>query len=269
MSTDNNNNNFYINKNISELILINTLCARNIALTIINSLINNNPSIFSSLMSSQSPNLIPKEDVSAVSNNKNNEADSVSASESTNLFSNTENNSVLDKQEANFISRKRCRERRPRKENQDNMRKKIKRGFFNNALLKKLNDKLRSIGSKKYLERFPQYFASDVNQKRNHDILNMTLGEIFLKKELYIHENEKGLSNYLHNLRVVQSEEIKENEEFKKILKKKFLELYEEYINSDEFKIDEINRLKQKKLPEDYITRYIYLAKNLIEFFSQ
>ena len=269
MSTDNNNNNFYINKNISELILINTLCARNMALTIINSLINNNPNIFSSLISSQSPNLIPKEDVSAVSNNKNNEADSVSSSESTNLFSNTENNSVLDKQEANFISRKRCSERRPRKENQDNMRKKIKRGFFNNALLKKLNDKLRSIGSKKYLERFPQYFASDVNQKRNHDILDMTLGEIFLKKELYIHENEKGLSNYLHNLRVVQSEEIKENEEFKKILKKKFLELYEEYINSDEFKIDEINRLKQKKLPEDYITRYIYLAKNLIEFFSQ
>ena len=186
-----------------------------------------------------------------------------------NLFTNTEKNSVLVRNEENRLKRKRGKKRRPRKENQDNIRRKIKRGFFNNALLKKLNDKLRSIGSKKYLERFPQYFASDVNQKRNHDILDMTLGEIFLKKELYIHENEKGLSNYLHNLRVVQSEEIKENEEFKKILKKKFLELYEEYINSDEFKIDEINRLKQKKLPEDYITRYIYLAKNLIEFFSQ
>ena len=265
MSTDNNNNNFYINKNISELILINTLCARNIALTIINSLINNNPSIFSSLMSSQSPNLIPKEDVSAVSNNKNNEADSVSASESTNLFSNTENNSVLDKQEANFISRKRCRERRPRKENQDNMRKKIKRGFFNNALLKKLNDKLRKIGSKKYFERFPQYFVSDVNLIRNKQILNMTLQEIFEKKELYIHKNGECSPNYFHNLQVVQNEEIKENKEFKKIMKKTFCQLYEEYINSNEFN-DEINRLK-KNNEDEYIAKYIYLAKNLIEFF--
>ena len=121
------------------------------------SLINNNPNISSSIISSQNPNLISKEEVSAVSFNKNNEPDSVSSSESTNSFGNTENNSILDKQEANFISRKRCRKRRPRKENQDNMRKKIKRGFLNNALLKKLNDKLRNIGRKKYIERFPQY----------------------------------------------------------------------------------------------------------------
>ena len=96
----------------------------------------------------------------------------------------------------------------------------------------------------------------------------MTLREIFEKKELFIHENEKGLSNYSHNLKVVESEEIRENEEFKKILNKSFRELFEEYINSDEFKIEEINRLK-KKNGEEYISKYIYLAKNLIEFFSK
>ena len=85
---------------------------------------------------------------------------------------------------------------------------------------------------------------------------------------MVIHENEKGLSNYSHNLKVVESEEIRENEEFKKILNKSFRELFEEYINSDEFKIEEINRLK-KKNGEEYISKYIYLAKNLIEFFSK
>ena len=265
MSSDNNKNNFYINKNISELILINTLYARNIALTIINSLINNNPNIFSSLMSSRSPNLIPKEDVSAVSTNKNNEADSVSTSESSNLFSNSKNNYDLVKEEQNCAIGKRYKHRRPRKENKDNIRRKIKRGFFNCALLKKLNDKLRTIGSKKYFERFPQYFVSDVNQIRNKQILNMTLQEIFEKKELYIHKNGECSPNYFHNLQVVQNEEIKENKEFKKIMKKTFCQLYEEYINSNEFN-DEINRLK-KNNEDEYIAKYIYLAKNLIEFF--
>ncbi len=88
------------------------------------------------------------------------------------------------------------------------------------------------------------------------------------KKELYIHEKEKGLLNYAHNLKNVESGEIKENEEFKNILNKTFGELYKEYINSDEFKIDEIKRLK-KKNEDEYVSKYIYLAENLIEYFSK
>ena len=96
----------------------------------------------------------------------------------------------------------------------------------------------------------------------------MTLLEMFEKKELYANENEEGLFKYEHNLKMVQSEEIKENEEFKKILNKTFSELYTEYINSDEFN-NEINRLKEKKMGDDYVNRYKYLAKHLIEYFSQ
>ena len=72
----------------------------------------------------------------------------------------------------------------------------------------------------------------------------------------------------MHNLKVLQSEEIKENEEFKEIMSKTFRELFEEYINSDEFKIEEINRIK-KKNDDEYIKRYIFLAKHLIKFFSK
>jgi len=195
--------------------------------------------------------------------------DSLITLEKVNLFTNIEKNSLLAKSGEEMLRRKRFQDRRPRKENQDNIRKKIKRGFFNNGLIKKLNEKLKSIGSKKYLRKFPQHFVSDVNQKRNKELFNMTLREIFENKELYINEDKEGLRNYLNNLKVVQNEEIKENEELKIIFNKTINELYEEYINSDEFNIIEINRLKEKKMQDDYIKRYINLARYLILFFTQ
>jgi len=188
------------------------------------------------------------------------------------LFSKTEKNSGLisiEETEETFLKRKRLPIRKPRKDNQDNMRKKIKRGFFNTALINILNQKLESSGSSKYFEKFPQFFVSDVNQKRNKEIFSMTLSQILEKKELYENEQKSGFENYSHNLKVVQSEDIKENEEFKIIFKKKICELYEEYLNSDEFKIGEINRLKEKNMADDYIARYIYLANHLIEFLFQ
>ena len=184
-----------------------------------------------------------------------------------NLFTNTEK-SVFVRNEENRLKRKRGKKRRPRKENQDNIRRKIKRGFFNNSLIKKLNEKLQSIKIIKYFEKFPQHFVNDVNRKRNKDILNLTLREIFEKKELYSLKDKLCLYNYLHNLEVLESEDIKDNEEFKKIFNKTFRELYEEYINSDEFEKDEINRLK-KKNEDEYISKYIYLAKYLLEYFTQ
>ena len=195
--------------------------------------------------------------------------DSLIILEKVNLFTNIEKSSLLVKNGEEMLKRKRFQVRRPKKENQDNIRKKIKRGFFNNDLIKKLNEKLKSIGSKKYLRKFPQYFVSDVNQKRNKELFNMTLREIFENKELYINEDKEGFRNFLNNLRVVQNEEIKENKELKIIFEKTIYELYEEYINSDEFNIIEINRLKEKKMQDDYIKRYINLARYLILFFTQ
>ena len=92
-----------------------------------------------------------------------------------NLFTNTEKNCFLLEDKENKLQKKRFREKRPRRENQDNIRRKIKRGFFNNALLKKLNDKLRNIGIIKYSEKFPHHFVNDVNKKKNKQILIMTL----------------------------------------------------------------------------------------------
>ena len=64
------------------------------------------------------------------------------------LFTKTDDNSLIDKEEAKLLQKKRISNRRKRKDNNDNIRKKIKRAFLNSALIKKLNDKLSSIGSK-------------------------------------------------------------------------------------------------------------------------
>ena len=174
----------------------------------------------------------------------------------------------FEEDEEKFLGKKRHQERRCRRDNKDNIRKKGKRAFYNSNLIVKLNQKLKSFGIAKYFEKFPQFFVSDIDQKRNAEILDLTLSEIFQKKELYKSEKEKGWENYEHNLKVVESQEVKENKELKKILNKTFRELYEEYLNSDEFKIGEINRLKKHKMSDEYIKRYIYLSYNLIAFFS-
>ena len=198
--------------------------------------------------------------------NSNKQIYSVSSSDPSNSITKAESKPILDKEKEkeNLIGKKR---QRARKEDKDDIRVKIKRAFYNISLRNKLNNKLKSIGSKKYFEKFPKYFASDPNKKRNKEILNMTLNQIFEKKELYNYEDDCGKTKYLYNLKTVKNEEIKKNEEFQKILNKTFRELYEEYINSDEFIIDEINRLK-KKNGDEYIKKYKELAENLIEFFS-
>ena len=85
------------------------------------------------------------------------------------------------------------------------------------------------------------------------------------KKELYSAEE---LDHYNYNLNVLKNEIIKKNEGINMILNKKYFELYKEYINSKEFKIDTINRLKEKKMDNSYIEKYKYFAKNFLEFFA-
>ena len=183
--------------------------------------------------------------------------------EKTSLFTNIEN--ILSIKEEPFMKRKRSPKRRRRRDNQDNIRKKIKRGFINKSLIKKINELLKNSRSKLYFEKLPQNFVCDITKNSNNKILNMTLEEIFENKELY---DQKYFDNYNHNLNVLKSKDIQECQELKEILNKKYCELFEEYINSKEFQIDEINRLKNKEMDDAYIEKYIYLAFHFIEFFN-
>ena len=181
------------------------------------------------------------------------------------LFNNIENESTEVSLNSGItsIKRKRNKEKRRRRDNSDNIRKKIKGGFFNGALIKRLNFILKQNRSKLYFVKFHQKFISNITRKSNKKFLNMTLLEIFEKKEVYSSND----LNFKHNLKVVQTKEIKENEELKEILNKKYCELFEEYINSKEFNIDEINRLEEK-FDDSYIESYKNLARHFIEFFA-
>ena len=180
------------------------------------------------------------------------------------VFTRIENDlSYLLKEEEMLCQRKRYNIRRKRRENNDNIRKKIKRGFFNKGLIHKLNMILKNQNINSYFEIFQQHFVGDVTKRTNNQLMNMTLEEIFEKKELY---QESELKSYKHNLNLVKSIEIQENKEIKNILNKKLYLIFEEYMNSKEFLIDEINRLKNKKMDNEYIKRYIYLTKHFIEF---
>ena len=180
------------------------------------------------------------------------------------VFTRIENDlSYLLKEEEMLCQRKRYNIRRKRRENNDNIRKKIKRGFFNKGLIHKLNMILKNQNINSYFEIFQQHFVGNVTKRTNNQLMNMTLEEIFEKKELY---QESDLKSYKHNFNLVKSIEIQENKEIKNILNKKLYLIFEEYINSKEFLIDEINRLKNKKMDNEYIKRYIYLTKHFIEF---
>ena len=101
--------------------------------------------------------------------NSNKQSDSISSSDFANSVTKYESKSISDKEnnKENLIGKKRQkRERkRKRKEDKDDIRVKIKRAFLNIFVKKKLNQALKRIGSKKYFDKFPKYFASDTNKK--------------------------------------------------------------------------------------------------------
>ena len=157
---------------------------------------------------------------------------------------------------------KRSFKKRKRKDNTDNKRRKIKRSFFNCALIKMLNKILKSMGSKLYFIKLSQEFVSDVNKETNKKMHNQTIKEILENTKLY---KINGANN--HNSNVLKNKQIQESKEMNSIIEKTYIELFEEYIISDEFKTGEINRLRKKKMEESYIDDYIFIANHMMEFF--
>ena len=95
----------------------------------------------------------------------------------------------------------------------------------------------------------------------------MTFGQILTYKSIY---SGQKLYQYENNLEIVNLIKKDQNSALNEMLNKKFSELFEEYLNSDEFKIGEIQRLLNATKPKsvNYIQKYKYLAKNLIKFFA-
>ena len=105
-----------------------------------------------------------------------------SNSEESSLLFNKVKKVLIPVEEKKFLQNKRCKERRPRKDYNDNIRVKIKRRFLNHALKDKLNNILKKFGCRKCFDFFPKKFSSDIDKVRNKRILNMTLNEKYKNK---------------------------------------------------------------------------------------
>ena len=167
--------------------------------------------------------------------------------------------------EEKFMNKKR------RRNKEDDIRRMIGRRFFNDVLLNLINAKLKKVGCINIFEKFQQDVIYYLVKKYNKNVLEMTLEDIFTKKELY---NVNNLEKFNHNLKLInqiKSEEffdIRENTQIDLILNIRYYDLFKEYLVSNEF-IEEINRLKSnnKKFDNFYIDQYIYYNYHFIDNF--
>ena len=164
-----------------------------------------------------------------------------------------------------FAKNKRSDKRLPNFQQKHYIRVNIKRTFMNNYLIGALNEKLIKNGFTTFFSKFPQSFANNVTKDKCKILMDMRLKDIFRDEELY-----KSIENKNHefNLKIVDEIEKKGNHELNMILNRKMEDLFEEYINSEEFGLFELNRLKKynNKIDEYYITKYVYLAIYHINF---
>ena len=132
--------------------------------------------------------------------------------------------------------------------------------FLNYFLINILNNILRLKNNSSRFKKLPKSIVTNVYSNGKKEFRNISIKEIFSKKELY--KNEYDENNYIHNLNLIEKNE--NNECFKDILNRKFSEFYQDYINSKQFNVDEVNRLKIENNENDYIDRYIYVARNFL-----
>jgi hypothetical protein len=92
-----------------------------------------------------------------------------------------------------------------RKNNSDNIRKKIKARFIK-KLKNTINDRLKIAKSKKYFQLLPQKFISNVSRKENRGVLELIFKDIFSKK-FYDEENRDKADIKKYNVNLKRDKE--------------------------------------------------------------
>ena len=165
---------------------------------------------------------------------------------------------------------KKQRNIKTRKENSDNIIKKIKTRFLK-ALKIKINEILKMAGSKKFFCFLPQAFITNINKAKNNSILNMTYKEILTKNFIsWKKSDSNGINNYLHNKYILEYLE-NNKDTFKNlnynIFNLTYSQLYQEYFESKEFEMEIANLIKNETLK--YTKRYIIKASNFLNYFHK
>ena len=152
-----------------------------------------------------------------------------------------------------------------RKDNADNIRKKIK-VKFHKFLKNAINEKLKKAGSKFLFKALSQDFITNITKEKNKQILDLPLKKIFS-----LNFSDKENKNKEFNLKVLEyldkNHNISEKSNFNKIKNMKYEQAFNEYLLSKEFKIA-ISTLKKDNENDKYIKNYIIKAHNFINFFK-
>jgi len=149
-----------------------------------------------------------------------------------------------------------------RKDNADNIRKKIK-VKFHKILKNIINLKLKKAGSKYIFKALPQSFITNITKEINKPFLDLPIKDLFS-----INFNSKERDNKDYNLFVLEyldnHNDISKKANFDKIKNMKYEDAFNEYLLSKEFKLV-ISTLKKDET-DKYIKNYITKAYGLINF---
>ena len=163
--------------------------------------------------------------------------------------------------------------KKQRKYKPDDIRKKIKSNCH--KIIKNIiNENLKKAGSEELFGFLPQSFLGNISKIFNKKYMNSTYEDLLT---IDFSKNEKTSNldieqkNHNKNLNVLnylnKNPEISKISGFSKFKKMKYKDILSSYFLSKEFE-NTIDMLKNKKETSEYITEYIFLAKDYINFFS-
>ena len=131
---------------------------------------------------------------------------------------------------------------------QDNDRVKFVRQTLNFYLYNKLTNIIKSSKIKQNLKKFPEKLINEIAKINNKKYLNMTLEDFYIRKELY--NSKELLKHFEHNLVIINHIMEENNKNFREtsgveiLLKMKFRDLINQYLQSNEYKqkMTELNK---------------------------
>ena len=138
-----------------------------------------------------------------------------------------------------------------RRDKKYNILNKLGRHFFNKYLIKKITSIIQEKGNPHCFYKLPQNLVLNAVKMKNRKIWDMKLIQILESKDFYT--QEELISHYYPNLKAINSIKLEENilnkTEINNILNMKICDLYNEYLETIEFKkdIEEISKIEGEK----------------------
>ena len=175
---------------------------------------------------------------------------------------------TLEERKDIFINRKKERDgKKYRFIRRDNVRRTVARFFFNHFLKNMIEKMKKECNCILYLNYFPKKFIFQAEKKRNKHFLDYTFEQLLENKDLY--ENKDIRNYYTINKKVIdelkseKNKNIMANKGYDKILKMTYRNLFQKFLNSDEYKnhYEELIKIKGETEAE----KFKYFSETFIE----